>query len=346
MKEKFISCTTKMNLKEEKFPFRCSSFTFEKEIDKIKGREVGMQVKNEQMRKRILEVAESFFLTKGFKETTMKDIAAKVPTAVGNLYTYFHSKSEMLDALVYPSLIKLDEILIEHYEEIYEKVDKELLTKLVGQIPDFGAFFNEADTKALYLLMERNEGSHYKHYQNCLMELLQNYLAGFFSREESIYPQIMGHLVILKLENSISESMVQVLDEAREGFKKKINVKDLYHMKAVREKRQVYIQLKSLSFLSEEEKIEYCESFWKTWRELEDDSYELVLDISKCAQIDFGGIKITDFKTMLRELEFYKQANPFRTTVITCEENVAMGIQYRRLMEKIGMPDVRLLIQA
>ena len=62
-----------------------------------------MQVKNEQMRKRILEVAEKFFLTKGFKETTMKDIAAKVPTAVGNLYTYFHSKSEILDALVYPS---------------------------------------------------------------------------------------------------------------------------------------------------------------------------------------------------------------------------------------------------
>ncbi len=50
--------------------------------------------------RRILLAATHLFSTKGYAETTMEDVAASARLAVGTLYNYFRSKSELLLAIL------------------------------------------------------------------------------------------------------------------------------------------------------------------------------------------------------------------------------------------------------
>ena len=63
-----------------------------------------MASKREQQKhgreRRILLAATHLFSTKGYAETTMEDVAASARLAVGTLYNYFRSKSELLLAIL------------------------------------------------------------------------------------------------------------------------------------------------------------------------------------------------------------------------------------------------------
>ncbi len=48
----------------------------------------------------ILDAVEPLFDTKGYRETTISDIAKKIGVAQGMLYYYFESKDEILEALI------------------------------------------------------------------------------------------------------------------------------------------------------------------------------------------------------------------------------------------------------
>jgi AcrR family transcriptional regulator len=48
----------------------------------------------------ILDAVEPLFATKGYRETTISDIAKKIGVAQGMLYYYFKSKDEILEALI------------------------------------------------------------------------------------------------------------------------------------------------------------------------------------------------------------------------------------------------------
>ena len=63
-----------------------------------------MAAKREQQKqdreRRILRAAAHLFGTKGYAETAMEDVAASARLAVGTLYNYFRSKSELLLAIL------------------------------------------------------------------------------------------------------------------------------------------------------------------------------------------------------------------------------------------------------
>lgn len=54
----------------------------------------------EERKKEILDVAETFFTTKGYAETTINDILNEVGIAKGTFYYYFKSKEEVMHAVV------------------------------------------------------------------------------------------------------------------------------------------------------------------------------------------------------------------------------------------------------
>ena len=53
----------------------------------------------EQAKKRIMEAANSEFLKRGYRKTTMSDIAKKVGVSKGAVYQYFESKDALIGAL-------------------------------------------------------------------------------------------------------------------------------------------------------------------------------------------------------------------------------------------------------
>ncbi|AIQ68824.1 TetR/AcrR family transcriptional regulator [Paenibacillus graminis] len=58
-----------------------------------------MQVLKEEIRRSILQNAQETFLQTGFRNASMKDIAAKAGVAVGNLYRYYPNKQALFDAV-------------------------------------------------------------------------------------------------------------------------------------------------------------------------------------------------------------------------------------------------------
>src|SRR5699024_467546 len=68
----------------------------------------------------ILDVAEYFFISKGYVNTTIQDIINKIGIAKGTFYYYFSSKKEVMDAVV----LRFIEVAVEGATQIAE--DKEL----------------------------------------------------------------------------------------------------------------------------------------------------------------------------------------------------------------------------
>lgn len=54
-----------------------------------------MQIPKDNIKRRILDVARQEFYRKGFRRTSIRDIASASGIAVGNIYNYFRSKNEI-----------------------------------------------------------------------------------------------------------------------------------------------------------------------------------------------------------------------------------------------------------
>lgn len=59
-----------------------------------------MQIIKEELRNRILEIAEQEFLQNGFDKASLRVIAKKCGTTIGNLYHYFSNKEALFEDLV------------------------------------------------------------------------------------------------------------------------------------------------------------------------------------------------------------------------------------------------------
>ncbi|MGD2247230.1 MAG: TetR/AcrR family transcriptional regulator [Candidatus Methanofastidiosia archaeon] len=58
-------------------------------------------VKNpEERRNELIDIAETLFIEKGYKDTTVEDIITKAQVAKGTFYYYFKSKNNILDAVI------------------------------------------------------------------------------------------------------------------------------------------------------------------------------------------------------------------------------------------------------
>lgn len=72
---------------------------------------INMQVQKEHVRKRILSSAQEEFLSHGYKEVSIRQIAKKANTTAGNIYSYFPSKDELFKQVIYPVLNHLEKLL-------------------------------------------------------------------------------------------------------------------------------------------------------------------------------------------------------------------------------------------
>ena len=74
-----------------------------------------MQVLKEDIRGRILAVAEQRFGQQGYSKTSMCEIAGAVGVGVGNIYNYFRNKDELFCEVVRPVLHAMEAMLQEHH---------------------------------------------------------------------------------------------------------------------------------------------------------------------------------------------------------------------------------------
>ncbi len=59
-----------------------------------------MQIQKEEIKNDILKIAEYEFLMKGYNKSSLRTIAKKAKTSLGNLYNYFPNKEALLDNVI------------------------------------------------------------------------------------------------------------------------------------------------------------------------------------------------------------------------------------------------------
>ena len=69
------------------------------------------QVLKEIQRDKILEAAKQELLQYGYRDASMRRIAAQAKMTFGNLYRYFESKDQLIQAITSPALAQLDQLV-------------------------------------------------------------------------------------------------------------------------------------------------------------------------------------------------------------------------------------------
>ncbi|MBU0711369.1 TetR/AcrR family transcriptional regulator [bacterium] len=77
-----------------------------------------------QRRVNIIDAAEEVFFSKGYENSTMDDIAAKVELAKGTLYLYFNTKSEICLSIAVRGLILLREAIEKVAKQSTKSIEK------------------------------------------------------------------------------------------------------------------------------------------------------------------------------------------------------------------------------
>ncbi|MBQ9253992.1 MAG: TetR/AcrR family transcriptional regulator [Bacteroidales bacterium] len=74
-----------------------------------------MQVIKDDIQRMIVQKSKTMFLNKGFKKTSLRDIASSCNISLGNVYNYFSSKDSIFRAVVSPSIISMYDMLERHH---------------------------------------------------------------------------------------------------------------------------------------------------------------------------------------------------------------------------------------
>ena len=109
-----------------------------------------MQVKKEELKNDIIEAAKNEFLNKGYEGASMRQIADKAHTTLGNLYNYFTNKEELLGVVLSTSIKSLNKLVEVH---LNEEIKVHSLEEVDEALKQFGNFFDESDFR--YFMDER-----------------------------------------------------------------------------------------------------------------------------------------------------------------------------------------------
>ncbi len=128
-----------------------------------------MQVKKEEVRKKILKAAVKEFKNSGYKNATMRKISNSSGIPIGNLYRYYQNKETLFNSIVadvYEELKDLFKTGMERDEQTVEGRSLYFFNKLID--------IYTANYDKTYILLHRNVGTKYENVQRELGNYFQD----------------------------------------------------------------------------------------------------------------------------------------------------------------------------
>ena len=93
----------------------------------------------QERRARIEEAAKELFIKRGFHATSMRDIAARAGTSLGNLYNYYRTKESILESIIARYQKVIDARLRAMLDEIRDPFDAEDLARFGRRVKELVA---------------------------------------------------------------------------------------------------------------------------------------------------------------------------------------------------------------
>ena len=178
-----------------------------------------MQVKKEEIRQKILDVAEDEFLKRGHESASMRIIAKKANTTLGNIYHYFPNKEALLVELLTPTLDNLDIGLANHLKLTDISYTLQDLMDYIDRY-EHGEDFKELDfllDKKIVILLELNSSSLLERKQRLLDEF-NDHLSWHLGmgEKDASYSKIIINMVTDCIKQALLEN--ETFIETRKEF--------------------------------------------------------------------------------------------------------------------------------
>ncbi len=140
---------------------------------------------------KVLACAKKEFLSKGFKDASLRVIAQEAGTSTGSIYTRFHNKEGLFHAIVFPVVEELKNWFLSVQESFHQK-DAEFQKQNMFQYSGIEA---EELVSYIYqhydifkLLLECSEGTEFSDFLNQLVEIEMEYTIKYM---DSIGDQVL-----------------------------------------------------------------------------------------------------------------------------------------------------------
>lgn len=163
-----------------------------------------MQIKKEEVRLKILETATNEFLKRGYENTSMRIIAQKSHTTLGNIYHYYSNKEKLLDTILMPTIENIETMLAEHIESA------ENITLTHENALEFIKKFEENELmvfldKRVVILLKLTSSHLLKRKENIIKLLLEHLRWHFQMGDDAHYSEIVLDVIIEGVKHVLSE---------------------------------------------------------------------------------------------------------------------------------------------
>ena len=119
------------------------------------------QIQKREIKARILQSALDGFLDKGYRNTSMQEIAHSAGIAAGNIYNYFKNKEEVLSTLIGPVLSEVKEIFSIRFKDVARLNANELMGISERKMDAFIKVYQK-NRKVFVLLFEKSDSTKFE----------------------------------------------------------------------------------------------------------------------------------------------------------------------------------------
>lgn len=150
-----------------------------------------MQVKKANTRKIILKVAREEFILHGFKDASMRTIAARAEVSLSNIYNYFSNKNNIFIEVLSPLFMSINQRFIENERKGNDFVTANVSTIRFYQektVSDFLSIIKNYKPE-LHLLLFKSSGSSVENYRDTFADQQTETGLAYFKEIKEKYPK-------------------------------------------------------------------------------------------------------------------------------------------------------------
>lgn len=160
------------------------------------------QILKKDIEERIYSAAVNEFYEKGYKSTTIRDIARKAEIPLGLVYSYYKNKEELFNSIVKPlykeiceSIKTIDDSISDPFDK-FNEIESELILNL----------FNKR--KQCIILFDKSENTKYHDAKDRLINLIEKHIKYHFNKKinndiDDVFIHIMA--------NNFMESICEII---------------------------------------------------------------------------------------------------------------------------------------
>jgi AcrR family transcriptional regulator len=166
------------------------------------------QVLKEEIRVRIEQSARQEFYEKGYKFTTMKNIAASSGIPTGLIYSYYKNKEDVFKTVIAPVCVLLDSIKA-HSNTSHDSVDN----LFEHELPQIMNCVNRYH-KQLVILVDKSLGSPFAHMKDRLINDVTLHLRTSPILRDTHFDPVFYHILATNFMEGIFEIARHYVDQA------------------------------------------------------------------------------------------------------------------------------------